>query len=191
MPQDSAARRHREILDAIAELGRRLDRLAPAPASSPRTDLPAAAAGTGGGGIPDELRTLAKAIAETRKEVAALRRRTPAGEALAASGDGLDVVVQATEAATEVVLAASEEIDDLVGRMRQRTHDATDVALLEAIAERVIRIFEACSFQDITSQRIGKVIATVSLIEDRLSRMLDRLGAAETPAVADPPPEAG
>ena len=48
-------------------------------------------------------------------------------------------------------------------------------------------IFEACSFQYITGQRIGKVVGTLTYIEDRISGLLGAHGvtAEEEAAVND------
>lgn len=50
-----------------------------------------------------------------------------------------------------------------------------------------MRIFEACSFQDITGQRIQKVVGTLTYIEDRISGLLDTHGVttAEEAVVDD------
>ena len=39
-----------------------------------------------------------------------------------------------------------------------------------------MRIFEACNFQDITGQRITKVVGAIKFIEDRIDRMIEILG---------------
>ena len=41
--------------------------------------------------------------------------------------------------------------------------------LSEEIQERVVSIFEACDFQDLTGQRISKVMATMKFIEDHIT----------------------
>lgn len=70
---------------------------------------------------------------------------------LVAAVDELNEIVRVTEAATNTILEEAEEIDN--GGM---------------ITESVARIYEACSFQDITGQRIGKVVAALTYLEDRL-----------------------
>ena len=43
-----------------------------------------------------------------------------------------------------------------------------------------MRIYEACNFQDLAGQRIGKVIATLVLIEQRIEDILDGKAVAAT-----------
>jgi chemotaxis protein CheZ len=38
----------------------------------------------------------------------------------------------------------------------------------------VVKIYEACNFQDLGGQRIGHAIVTLNMIEDRVAGMLDR-----------------
>jgi chemotaxis protein CheZ len=43
----------------------------------------------------------------------------------------------------------------------------------------VVRIFEACNFQDLSGQRIAKVLATLTFVEDRVARMLEIWGGRD------------
>ena len=47
--------------------------------------------------------------------------------------------------------------------------------LTQDIRERVIKIFEACNFQDVTSQRVAKVLATFAGLEQQIARALEAL----------------
>jgi len=79
------------------------------------------------------------------------------------SGLELEAVVQATESAANTIMEAAEAIGDWL-----RT-GARDAESLEAVAERVNAIFEACSFQDITSQRIRRAIEHLQQVETMLT----------------------
>jgi chemotaxis protein CheZ len=79
------------------------------------------------------------------------------------SGMELEAVVQATETAANRIMEAAEAIGDWL-----RT-GARDTASVEAVAERVNAIFEACSFQDITSQRIRRAIEHLQQVETMLT----------------------
>ena len=46
----------------------------------------------------------------------------------------------------------------------------------EKLNDAVVRIFEACSFQDITSQRITKVVRTLKVIEVEVDGVLSAFG---------------
>jgi chemotaxis protein CheZ len=81
------------------------------------------------------------------------------------SGLELEAVVQATETAANRIMEAAEAIGDW---LRTGARDAESV---EAVAERVNTIFEACSFQDITSQRIRRAIEHLQQVETMLTEM--------------------
>ena len=92
------------------------------------------------------------------------------------SGLELEAVVQATETAANRIMEAAEAIGDW---LRTGARDAESV---EAVAERVNTIFEACSFQDITSQRIRRAIEHLQQVETMLTDL-----AHATPVVVSAP----
>jgi chemotaxis protein CheZ len=46
---------------------------------------------------------------------------------------------------------------------------------VNVVNDNVMQIFEACSFQDITGQRISKVVETLQFIDTRISRLVEKL----------------
>ena len=58
--------------------------------------------------------------------------------------------------------------------------DAGDTAAYKALVdEKMMVIFEACSFQDITGQRIAQVVETLQHIEQRVARFAEVLKASD------------
>ena len=55
-----------------------------------------------------------------------------------------------------------------------------DQGLAGDIQDQVVEIFESCNFQDLTGQRITKVVGTMRFIEDRIIRMMDIWGGIES-----------
>ena len=96
------------------------------------------------------------------------------------SGLELEAVVQATEAAADRILAAAEAISQWVADGRR---DPAGLALLN---EQANAIFEACSFQDLTGQRIRRAIDHLQRVERMLGDLItaDRRHAAAEPAPA-------
>jgi chemotaxis protein CheZ len=88
------------------------------------------------------------------------------------SGLELEAVVQQTEAAANRIMEAAEAIGDWV---RDGKHDA---ASIDAVNEKVNAIFEACSFQDLTGQRIRRAIQHLQQVETMLT---DLAPAEEAP----------
>ncbi|APT34635.1 chemotaxis protein CheZ [Methylobacterium phyllosphaerae] len=122
----------------------------------------------GVGLLRSQLVSISDAIARTRQEIADLRQEQETSRAC----DELHAVVQGTEDATNAILTASETVDGLArGIVRRSEHPATR-ADAEAIQAEMQTIFEACNFQDLTGQRISKVVRTIVLVEERIGEML-------------------
>jgi len=127
-----------------------------------------------------ELDAIYEAIAQTKKEIATLHQTTGAeGEEMTRVTNELDAVVIGTEGATETILSAAEFIDETANTLSARI-DKEDAELAGDIQDKVIQIFEACNFQDLTGQRITKVVATLRFVEDRIIQMMDIWGGIET-----------
>lgn len=90
----------------------------------------------------------------------------PPAQASRNSGLELEAVVQATETAANRIMEAAEVIGDWV------RSDRRDPAALGLVAEKVNAIFEACTFQDITGQRIRRAIEHLQRVETMLTEMM-------------------
>ncbi|GLS02854.1 hypothetical protein GCM10007859_29010 [Brevundimonas denitrificans] len=93
--------------------------------------------------------------------------------------DQLDAVVGDTEGATNAILEAVEIIEDKNESLELNATDPDQLEITEAISTAVMKIYEACNFQDITGQRISKVVGTLKFVEDRISTMIDILGGEQ------------
>jgi chemotaxis protein CheZ len=118
-----------------------------------------------------ELREIAGYIESMRHEIGALQVNDLKNSRIPAAGEELGAIVQATEAASNTIMECAEA---LMGA------DASDPAAYKALVdEKMMVIFEACSFQDITGQRIAKVVETLQHIEERVSRFADVMQAKD------------
>lgn len=129
--------------------------------------------------IKKELDEMYEAIARTKREIATLHVSGCNGHELARVTDELDAVVVGTEQATESILAASELIDERANVLADRLKGANH-GLAVDIQEQVIQIFEACNFQDLTGQRITKIVNTLRFVEERIIRMMEIWGGIES-----------
>ena len=130
-----------------------------------------------------ELEGLGQEIARARREMAALQVQDINASHIPVATDELDAVLSHTAEATNEILDCCEGLEKLA-----RDLPAEPAA---AVAAAVTRIYEACSFQDITGQRIGKVVAALKGIEARLGSIGERYGTAPPPAVAVTPETEG
>ena len=116
--------------------------------------------------IAGELGGIAGDIRAMREELAALSAEAHDGR-IPEAGEELTEVARETEAATNTIMAAAETILSL--------EEAADSAYREKVEAQVMEIFQACSFQDITGQRITKVVTTLSAVEERIAALLDAI----------------
>jgi len=87
----------------------------------------------------------------------------------------LEAVVAGTEQATQKILAAAEEIDQLANNLSAALYGRVEQGLAQDIRDLVIRIFEACNFQDLAGQRVAKVMTTLHAIELHIEGLLDEI----------------
>ena len=109
----------------------------------------------------EEMRQLSDHITRARTEIAELKPSDLKEHRIPRAGKELEAIVQSTEEATGTIMDAAEEI------MSADNSDAD--AYKQVVDDACMRIFEACSFQDITGQRITKVVSTLTHIEERLN----------------------
>jgi len=112
-----------------------------------------------------ELREIAGYIESMRTEIGVLQVNDLKNSRIPSAGEELGAIVKATENATNTFMECAEAL---------MAADSSDPAAYKALVdEKMMIIFEACSFQDITGQRIAKVVETLQHIEQRVSRFAD------------------
>jgi chemotaxis protein CheZ len=94
------------------------------------------------------------------------------------SGLELEAVVQATEQAANQIMEAAEAIGNWLESGRE------DPAAVQAIHQRLNAIFEACTFQDLTGQRIRRAIEHLQRVETMLGGLAPEEAATEPQAEA-------
>ncbi|HWK43276.1 MAG TPA: protein phosphatase CheZ [Stellaceae bacterium] len=131
-----------------------------------------------------ELGALAEYIQAAKLEIAALRPDDIREQHIPMATDELDAVVEATAKATGEILDTAEQLEALGGTL------APEIGV--QITDAVTRIFEACNFQDVTGQRITKVVKTLKHIEIKIGDLLGAFGdgikAERAPVAAEPEP---
>lgn len=124
-----------------------------------------------------EIAQLVKSIAKAKAEIAAIKHPMADDDRLLAASNELDAIVRSTELATHDILEAAEQIEVEAANLAGLCHDDQDVVhATERIVAQVVRVLEASNFQDITGQRITKVVETVRFIEQRVLAMIDIWG---------------
>lgn len=121
---------------------------------------------------------LDRAIARASEELASPRAGGATAFEFGFATGQLDATLTHTEAATDCILDVCEMLDRVardLGELRGRRTRAASAQLREATR----RIYEACGFQDITGQRITRVVDVINGMETGIARIISALGPAE------------
>ncbi|WP_413204706.1 protein phosphatase CheZ [Rhodospirillum sp. A1_3_36] len=121
-------------------------------------------------------------IQKIRREIASIHRPGQESDRFTSMSDELDAIVSSTESATNSIMEAAENLDAITNSVNGKVTDPDIKAELGRAPDLVGQIFEACSFQDITGQRITKVVTSLQFIESRVHNLITMWGEE---AIAD------
>ncbi|MGD0431762.1 MAG: protein phosphatase CheZ [Acetobacteraceae bacterium] len=126
-----------------------------------------------------EIESLGRTIAAAKEEIAALKVDDIRDRDIPFATDELDAIVQHTAVATNAILESCEMLDEVAVAV------SGDTAV--RLQDAVTKIYEACSFQDITGQRITKVVTTLKAIESKVAQIILKFGVKSEPGEACDP----
>lgn len=118
--------------------------------------------------VYSELERLAAYIDAAKREIADIRPQDVKEEYLPGATDELDAIVEATADATNTIMDSCDVIEGVMADVNE--------AVAAKLMGATTHIYEACTFQDITGQRIGKVVTALKNIEERIDALVLTLG---------------
>lgn len=126
-----------------------------------------------------EIAQMVRVIAKTKQEIAQIKHPFGhEGDKIERAHSELDAIVMATEQATQSILEATERLESGFSALAALAEEDQEMLeLIDKLNDQATLILEACNFQDITGQRITKVVKTVRFIEDRILAMISIWGA--------------
>lgn len=142
-----------------------------------------------------EIEGFARTIATARAEIAALGADDISRSHIPSATDELDAIVDHMAAATHSILEVCETLDGIASALAA-AGDTAGRLNAGKLHQATTRIYEACSFQDITGQRISKVVATLKVIDRKIVAIrstfdgrpdISRTAAPEAPALLNGP----
>lgn len=178
-PPEHAPNETSDVAARHAELMAELRALRAAIAQSQNVDRPTAVPQTAQVPLTEarklkiELDVIGEAIKQTKEEIVHLQDQGFDSSRITRVAGELDAIVTGTEQATNKILKSSEQIDEAARNLSAMLKSTYEKDLTQDIQDQVTQIFEACNFQDITGQRIAKVISTLTMVEDHLARMME------------------
>jgi len=118
--------------------------------------------------IMSELTHLADYIHKAKAEIGLICPQDVKNDFLPSAKDELDAVVEAAAVATHAIMDACEIVENVMGDVSAETSGK--------LMDATTKIYEACTFQDITGQRINKVVNTMHHIEHRIDALMETFG---------------
>ncbi len=126
-----------------------------------------------------EILNLLQYVQRLRQEIATVSKREDDQTAFESMSDQLDAIIAATEQATNTILEAMETIGDKVEALRGADDASARGPLCDQISDATMQVMEACAFQDITGQRVTKIVSSVKFVEERVNAMAELWGREE------------
>lgn len=148
-----------EILDRIAILEAKLDRFL----AHDHVEIER---------IRMEIEDISGRIKATKAEIAQIRHPLANEDKFQEASQQLMAVVSSTEDATNIIMNCAEQLEEIVNEVRDQLPEGYQAERLGVMNDIIIRMFEACNFQDLTGQRITKVVRTLAFVEERVNAMI-------------------
>lgn len=136
--------------------------------------------------LKSEIVSLVQYMKRFREEIAMIVEDGDDKSHFEGVSDQLDAIIGATEDATETILASVEKIDTDVEAIRQSIKDPDKVLqICDTINFNTVKAMEACTFQDITGQRVTKIVRSMKFVEGRVNSLADLWGRSELVQVSE------
>jgi chemotaxis protein CheZ len=122
--------------------------------------------------LKSEIEKIAEFLAQAKREIVAFvppGQEDAGNKKLIDAADELNEVVRHTEEATNTIM---DNADAII----KASTSVGDEALAATFNQHALGILEACSFQDITGQRIKKVLKTLEHVEYRIANLIKLFG---------------
>lgn len=129
--------------------------------------------------LAQEFAAMRDMIAWSKHELAVLHGDEGGDPPLPRAANELRAAIEGMEDATSKILQAAESADELARNLTATLKDDYKRGLAQDIQDHVVKIYEACNFQDLSGQRISKAINTLRLVEAQLDRVTEIWGGVE------------
>lgn len=125
--------------------------------------------------------TLARSTSpDTLRHQLAELLRDADGKRLTHAAADLGTAIEEMEKAALLVLGIAERVEERAGTLGENTQAASTI--VAEVQRDMARIYEACTFQDLAGQRIAKVIALLTSLDQVLSGAIGEHDGAPPPS---------
>lgn len=165
---DNLISRVEALLDDVRDLGQ-----GAGPASRQHAD----GSDSGLRDVRIEIARMVREIGQAKREIAAIKHPMASEDQVHTASQHLEEIVGMTESATNDIIAGVDAVDDVLKQIRADASASEDVhELVDTASLHLVKIIEACGFQDLTGQRIAQVVKVLRRIEQRVIAMIDIWG---------------
>ncbi|NKB58800.1 MAG: hypothetical protein GKS00_20920 [Alphaproteobacteria bacterium] len=133
--------------------------------------------------LRSEIFNLFKYIQSLRTEIVQMNCRMDERTHFQSVSEHLDEIVTSTEQETDNILEQIEEIDTFVEEIRASGAVGRVHLLCDQITEKTMAAIESCTFQDITGQRVNRIVKSMQFVEERVNAMVDLWGRDDIEAL--------
>lgn len=124
-----------------------------------------------------EIARMIRSLAKAKREIAEIKHPMADDDRVQQATTELDAIVGATERATHRILDSAERINESAAKILETTGEEDELApFAHKIENEIFTIIESCNFQDITGQRIHRVVTTLEFIEARIKKIIEDWG---------------
>jgi len=138
----------------------------------------------GNGHLESEIVKLVQYVRRFREEIAQMVTPEEDQSRFKTMSEQLDAIVGTTETATNSILERMETVDGLIEDMRAADDAEKRSQLCDRINENTMLAIEACTFQDLTGQRVSKIVRSMEFVEERVNTMVSLWGQEEIDRMA-------
>jgi chemotaxis protein CheZ len=124
------------------------------------------------------LEYLSDHIRLTRSEIGALKSGSGNAQVFSTTTDELEEIVTETARATNRIMDAAESVEKVAATL--------EAGPAGTLMDAVTSIYEASAFQDITGQRITKIVRALQSLEEKLASLTSAFGPLEEAQAAKP-----
>ena len=126
--------------------------------------------------LEKEILGLFNNIQRIKLELASVKHPGVDQDMLGSVADQLNAIADETTDAANEIMEATEAIDVINQELTKQIKFGGARDYFDKIGVNVARIFQACSFHDITGQRLSKIVRTINAIEGALNSLVVIVG---------------
>ncbi len=126
--------------------------------------------------LETEVVKLFQLVEKLKGDLATVHDNDRDGLVLESAADQVAAITQESEAATNTVMDATEEIAAIAAKLKSEIKYAGAQPIFQDILDNSQSIIEACQSHDIIQQRLSRIVRTINLVEGTLNSMVVTVG---------------